>query len=266
MVSIVSSVAYLGPPGSFSEKAARLLYPRASLKPAPTISSAVEYVELGVADAAVVPLENSISGPVSETLLTLRSSMLKVRVAGLLKVELVLAGRGSSRRVYGHPNALALAAREVSYMEPDAQLIPVSSTSEAALRASREGALCLCSPEAAGNEGLEVRARIRGGYTRFVGLEWRDGAEEGERTMILAAIPDEPGSLYRFLEPFARLRVNLTMIYSMPVAGAWKYLFYLEAEGSRLEDRVSRAIREASERALCFSVAGSYPLRLLNGD
>ncbi|MCE4610407.1 MAG: hypothetical protein F7B17_00360 [Desulfurococcales archaeon] len=265
MLPIVSTVTYLGPPGSFSEKAARLLYPGSELVPAPSIPTAISAVEVGRADAAVVPLENSISGPVAETLLSLRSSMLRVRVAGVLKVELVLAGSGSGR-VYSHPNALALAARELLSIEPNFEFIAVSSTSEAASRASREGALCLCSPEAAEREGLDVRARIRGGYTRFVGLEWRDGAEEGERTMILAAIPDEPGSLYRFLEPFARLGVNLTMIYSMPVAGVWRYLFYLEAEGSRLDERVSRALRDASGRALCFSVAGSYPLRLLNGD
>lgn len=98
-------------------------------------------------------------------------------------------------------------------------------------------------------------------YTRFIALAWRDQPERGERTSIITAVPDEPGSLYRLLEPFASHGVNLKMIYSRPIHGKpWHYNFYIDMEGSRLDERVAEALEEARERSLFLRVLGSYPV------
>lgn len=228
--------------------------------PAPTISDAVTLVEEGGADLAVIPIENNVHGPVLEALRRLQWTMLRARLAAVYRVRLVAAGDPGAGVVYSHSQALGSAGEWIRASVPGARLVPVSSTGEAALRASRDGGLCICSREAALRHGLPVVAEdVDGGgnYTRFLVLGWEDDPGGG-RTMLLAVLRDEPGSLYGFLEPFALEGVNLTMIYSMPVGGEWRYIFYLEAEGSRLDRRVKRALAGARRRALLLNVLGSY--------
>ena len=255
-------VAALGPRGSFTWRAALTLHPGAEVLEAPSVRDAVEAAEEGAAEAAVVPLENSAAGPVAETLVALKDTMLRVEAVLEAPIEIVLAGDPTSGPVYAHPHA-AGQAREL--LEDHGlwadTLAPVASTGEAAIRASREGGACLCSREAAELHGLPIKASKVTGVTRFASLSWRDKPEaENPRTLVLAVLRDEPGSLYRFLEPLAGANVNLTRLYSVPVTWDWRYLFLVELEGSRLEQGIRKALREARKRSLCMTIAGTYPL------
>ena len=261
-------VAFLGPRGSFSHEAAARLFPSMVEVATHSISAAVSALVSGEADYAVVPYENSIEGPVGETLRALAENAERVRVwlEYVHPVRLVLAAKGGGiRRVYGHPHALGEAREWLERRLPGVELVPVASTSVAAeLAAREEGAAAVCSRLAAELHGLRVVAEglsTRPNYTRFLVLHYRDNPETGVKTSIVASVRHEPGSLYRLLEPFAERRVNLTMIYSYPAPGSpWRYYFFIDMEGSRLEDRVAEAIREAGERAAWLRVLGSYPV------
>jgi len=262
LVAPIVRVAALGPRGSFTWRAALTLHPDAEILEAPSVRDAVEAAERGEADAAVVPLENSSAGPVVETLLALKDTMLRVSALLEMPVEMVLAGDPERGPVYTHPHAAGQAREllEGAGVAPG-RVALVYSTGEAARRAAGEGAACLCSREAAEIHGLPVRASLVTGVTRFAGLSWRDEPLAGEaRTLVLAVLRDEPGSLYHFLEPLASAGVNLTRLYSVPVTWDWRYLFLVELEGSRLEGRVSEALRGARRRSLCMTIAGSYPI------
>jgi len=262
---LIVRVAYLGPEHSFTHIAARRLFPGAELVPCNRISEVFRVVEGYGADYGVVPVENSIEGPVGETLDNLLSTMLHIYAGLESRIVLVLAGSRDADTVYGHPHALREASEALQRLAPGAALAPVPSTSYAARRASEEGGLCVCSREAAEAYGLEIVAEgVESGpnYTRFVALGWRDQPESADRTSIVAAIPDEPGSLYRFLEPFAANRVDLAMIYSRPWPWKpWHYNFYIDVRGSRLDEHVARALRGAEKRSLFLRVLGSYPVQ-----
>ena len=263
-VGVIVRVAFLGPEHSFTHMAAEKLFPGAELVPCNSITRVFQLVENYEVDYGVVPVENSLEGPVGETLDNLAATMIHVYAALEMRITLVLAGRRGAGRVYGHPHALREAARSLEKLAPGAELVPAPSTSHAARRAAEEGALCVCSSRAAEAYGLEVIAEgLEDGpnYTRFIALAWRDQPENAERTSIIAAFPDEPGSLYRFLEPFARHRVNLKMIYSRPIQGKpWHYNFYIDLEGSRLDKHIAEALEEAKARSLFLHVLGSYPV------
>ena len=254
----------MGPHYSFTHEAAEKLFESAEFVEARSVREAVSLVEIGKADYAVVPLENSVNGPVHETLDVLAETMLHINMCIEMRIRLVVAGRRDSKRVYGHIHALAAAERWLEENMPGLERVAVSSTSTAAEIAAREGALCACSERAAKANSLEIIADDVGesnNYTRFIALGWRDRAHEGNRTALVAVLPDMPGALYRFLEPFARENVNLTMIYSRPARSKpWKYLFYVETEGSRLEEHVQRALVEARKRSIMLRVLGSYPV------
>jgi chorismate mutase/prephenate dehydratase len=71
---------------------------------------------------------------------------------------------------------------------------------------------------------------------------------------------NEPGSLYRILEPFVRAGLNLTKIESRPAKSrAWEYVIFVDFEGHRETPAVAAALREIGERTLHLKVLGSYP-------
>ncbi|AEM39123.1 prephenate dehydratase [Pyrolobus fumarii 1A] len=263
-------VSFLGPRGSFSHEAVRAVFGGAAREmPAHSISAAVTMLVEGVVDYAVVPYENSIEGPVGETLRALAESADVVRVWAeyVHPIVLVLAARsdGEVRKVYGHPHALGEARDWLERNLPHAELIPVASTSKAAEMAAREdGAAAVCSRLAAELYGLRIVAEglaTRPNFTRFLVLHHRDNPETGSKTSIVAAVRHEPGSLYRLLEVFAERRINLTMIYSYPVPGSpWSYYFFIDMEGSRRDEKIREALEEAEKRALWLRVLGSYPV------
>ncbi|HID40934.1 MAG TPA: prephenate dehydratase [Pyrodictium sp.] len=264
-VGVIVRVAFLGPEHSFTHMAAEKLFPGAELVPCNSITKVFRLVEAYEVDYGVVPVENSLEGPVGETLDNLATTMLHIYAALEMGIALVLAGRKGAGKIYGHPHALREAARSLERLAPGAELVPVPSTSHAARQAAEEDVLCVCSRRAAEAYSLEIIAEgLEDGpnYTRFIALAWRDQPENAERTSIIAAFPDEPGSLYRFLEPFARHGVNLKMIYSRPIPGKpWHYNFYIDLEGSRLDRHVAEALEEAAARSLFIHVLGSYPVQ-----
>ncbi len=262
-------VAFLGPRGSFSHEAVRAVFGEGVEEvPTHSISSAITLLVEGGVDYAVVPYENSIEGPVGETLGSLaeNADVVRIWLEYIHPIRLVLAARGERvRRVYGHPHALGEAREWLEKNMPGVELVPVASTSKAAELASKdEEAAAICSRLAARLYGLRVIAEdlaTRPNYTRFLVLHHRDNPEAGTKTTIVAAVRHEPGSLYKLLEVFAGRRINLTMIYSYPVPGSpWSYYFFIDMEGSRKDPVVREALEEARGRALWLRVLGSYPV------
>jgi prephenate dehydratase len=257
-------VAYLGPPGSYTHEAASVLFPKEELVPKGSIPEVFEAVEKGEAEFGVVPIANRLEGPVNETIDLLTQTSLKVYHDVEIPVRIMLASGtvkdlSEVKKVYGHPMIFKQATKLLK--ELSVQTVPTSSTSEAARIASREpGAAALCSPKAVELYGLKVlRANVEDkahNATRFFVLHKHDDPR-GERTAILASVPHKPGGLYEFLTPFARKGVNLTMIYSRPLKEhPWRYVFYIEMEGSRTE--LKDVLEEASKNATFLKVLGSY--------
>ncbi len=68
------------------------------------------------------------------------------------------------------------------------------------------------------------------------------------------------GALFKALQPFAVYDVNLTKIESRPTKKEpWEYVFFVDLEGHRKEERVAKALKELEESCSFFKVLGSYP-------
>jgi prephenate dehydratase len=180
--------AYLGPEGTFAEAALRTaVAPGAGVQqPADSVPAALAAVRADEADAALVPLENSVEGSVPATMDGLvDGEPLVVTREVFLPVSFVLAARpgtalGRVRAVVSHPHALAQTARTVAGLLPGVPTLPATSTAAAA-RAVAEGEhdAAVCAPIAAERYGLvplaEDVADHPGAVTRFV-LVSRPGA------------------------------------------------------------------------------------------
>ncbi|RJX25587.1 MAG: prephenate dehydratase [Dethiobacter sp.] len=267
-------IGYLGPPGTFTEEAARRYGNSRTflLRPYPTIDGVFAAVAKKEIDQGVVPVENSLEGSVNLTL-DLLSGNTDVKIKGELLCRIkhfLLARPGQNpvkiKEVYSHPQALAQCRFYLDKLFPEASRISMSSTAEAAaLVAQSEGKAVIASRRAARLYGLKIlQANIQDepfNITRFFLLALEDAPRTGDdKTSLLIGLHDKPGSLFSALGIFAGYNLNLTKIESRPVRGELgKYIFFLDIEGHREDKKVAHALKEMEEKALFLKVLGSYP-------
>jgi chorismate mutase/prephenate dehydratase len=265
------TVAYLGPPATFTHQAAVHRFgSSALLTPGRSIAEVFDEVERGRADFGVVPVENSTEGSVNVTLDRLIDSDLTIAGEVLLEVSHHLLGRAATleeiRAVCSHPQALAQCRQWLAAHLPEARLEEVSSTAAAAARAAEDPTVAaVASDLAARLHGLPVlRHRIEDNpynSTRFLVLGRRPVAPTGkDKTSVLCSVKHEVGALASFLEPFARHGLNLTKIESRPTKRRpWEYVFFVDFEGHTDTPPVQAALGEIRERCLFLKILGSYP-------
>ena len=276
---MVAKLAYLGPPGTFSEEAADLYASGKllALEPYPGIDLVITAVEKREAELGIVPVENSLEGSVNHTFDLLRESSLQIRGEVILPVrQCLLARKGDTLTditiVYSHPQALAQCRRRLTELLPGVPTRTAVSTAEAARRAGQHpGMGVVASRQAALRYGLNVlQADLqdeRGNVTRFLVLSAEDASPTGDdKTSLLLGLPDRPGSLYDLLGIIAHYGLNLTKIESRPVRGdLGKYIFFLDIQGHRLDEKVNSALSQIGEKALFLKLLGSYPRAAKNG-
>lgn len=222
----------------------------------------------------LVPIENSSGGTVYDTvdLLIRHAGAIHLREELALDVRIALLGHPGQdiRTVYSHFVQIKHHAEWLKTRYPKAKVKPVASTALAAQKAARDvHAAALASPGAAEIYGLEVRERPAIGPEINVTHFYVIGSEPAvvlpgkpAKTALVAALPNECGSLHRFLGPFARKNVSLTRIISRPVPGQPQtYVFFLEIEGHAEDPAAAWALPRAAKSSVSLVSLGSYPVK-----
>lgn len=275
----MTTVAFLGPEGTFAH-AAVLALPEAAgadLLPLANVTLAIDAVRDGTADAALVPLENSVEGAVPATLDELANGEpLVIAAETYLPVTFALLARPATniadvRSVATHPHAEAQVRRWLIRTLPHARVALVGSTAGAAEAVARgEYDASVGAVVAAARNGLQVLADDiadnPGAVTRFV-LLTRPAPPApptgNDRTTLVAYLrEDHAGALLELLSEFATRAVNLTRIESRPTKGRiGQYCFSIDCEGHIADARVGDAV--AALHRVCADVRylGSYPRR-----
>ena len=267
-------LAYLGPAGTFTESAARLIAGDGNdLQPYPDVTDALRAVADGQAERAVVPIENTLEGSVTVTLDALAFDVDLLIVGELeLPVQLdVAVPPGTTladvRVVRSHQVALGACRRWLSTHLPDAERVPATSTARAAelVAEAGQGEAALVNALAAERTGLEVAARDvadhRGNFTRFVVVSHDLPAPTGwDKTSVVVFIRENrPGALLQLLEIFAERDLNLTKIESRPTkAELGEYCFFVDVEGHLADERVGDALAAVKRTHRDVKVLGSY--------
>jgi prephenate dehydratase len=248
---IADKIAIQGEPGSFSHEAALNLVPGAEIVPCALSAEVFAALASGAADAAVIPIENSLAGSVSEHFDLLLTHAVTVEGEALLRIRhslIALAGATLNQidRVFSHPVALAQCRRFLAAhprMEAFAaydtagsvkQLVELRDRRAAAI-ASEAAARCYGAQILEGN--IEDNAE---NFTRFFLV--RRAAEahvdpEANKISLAFSLEHRPGSLVAALSALSALGTNLTKIESRPVHGKpWEYVFYVDCQiGSAAE-------------------------------
>jgi prephenate dehydratase len=277
----MTTYAYLGPQGTFTEAALRQIVDMESadhvVQPMASVDAVLAALRAGEVDAAMVPIENSVEGGVAATLDALASgSPLRVVREVLVPVTFVLAARPGTRlqdvrRVSSLPHGWAQCRGWVAAHLPDARYLPALSTAGAAeslATGDDETDAALCAPLAAERFGLEVLAEDVGDHstavTRFV-LVSRPGplsepTGNDKTTVVVFQRDDRPGGLLELLEQFSTRGVNLSRIESRPTGDALgQYCFSIDCEGHVREARVAEALMGLHRTCTEVRFLGSYP-------
>ncbi|HJO25501.1 MAG: prephenate dehydratase [Myxococcota bacterium] len=268
----VVHVAYLGPAGTFSHRAAIEIFGRqAVLEPQVSIADVFTAVERGRVQLGVAPIENTTEGIVTATYDLLPG------FAGTLCGEFMLSvsydllstsGRlADVHRVASHPQPLGQCRGWLDRNLPGVERVETPSTAAAAQLATEDDGVAAIAGGIAGQDcglrAVELAIEDRqDNTTRFVLIGTKPPERgDAERTSAVFTLrKDESGALHRLLEPFASRGVNLTSLHLRPIKDKpWEYLFFMELEGHATDPRVAEALEVAGGVAHSHRVLGSFP-------
>jgi prephenate dehydratase len=278
-MATMATIAFLGPEGTFAHAALRSLAIArdADLLPTSNVTLAIDAVRSGEADAALVPLENSVEGAVPATLDELANGeRLVIAEEVYLSVTFELMARPGTaladiKSVATHPHAEAQVRRWLITNLPGVHVALVGSTAGAAESVAKgEYDAAVGAAVAAELNDLEIIASDiadnAAAVTRFVLLTrpTPPPARTGnDRTSLVAYLRENhSGALLEILSEFGTRGVNLTRIESRPTKGRMgQYCFSIDCEGHIADERVGDAI--AALHRVCGDVRylGSYPRR-----
>jgi chorismate mutase/prephenate dehydratase len=271
-------VAYQGVDGSYSHTAARSHFAatqgEVQYHGYRSFAAALEALIRGEAEVAFLPIENSLTGSITETYDLLSQTNLHLIGEEVHRVEHCLVALkpvplGLIRRISSHPQALAQCSTFLAALQ-DCRVEIESDTASAAMLVAESGDLsraAIASEEAATRYGLQVIKRNvanqKDNYTRFVAVAREAKPADcrlPHKTSLLLTTAHEKGALARCLNALAQHGVNLTKLESRPsLERPWQYLFYLDHEGGLHEQHVDLALRELVKHAEAVRVLGTYP-------
>ena len=272
----MSTYAYLGPSGTFTEAAlVGITTGDDQLIPYANVTAALEAVRSEKTKFALVPIENSVEGVVARTLDELATGdPLEIVAETTIPVSFSLMTLPTSNsrkinRIATHPHAESQCRAYIAREYPDAEIISTPSTAAAA-KGLKDGNWdgAIAAKIAADKYNLSVIAENIGdnevAVTRFV-LVCKPGeitAPTGnDRTSLVAYIDiDHAGALLEILTEFAKFGVNLSFIQSRPTGRELgHYHFIIDVEGHQNDLAVSNSIDGL--RSICedIRVLGSYP-------
>lgn len=263
-------IAFLGPEGTWTHQASINKFGN-SVKylPQNSLADVFDKVERKQANYGVAPIENSTEGAVNHTLDLFADSPLKICAQIMLPIENNLLSNTPIEkitRLYSHPQVFGQCRSWLAQNFSHGETIEVSSTAKAAelARDDPEGG-ALGGALLAELHGLEILAPaiqdIASNTTRFLVIGHKTCPPTGaDRTSIMFAVRDEPGSLYDALKPFNEFHLNLRKIESRPSKRrAWEYYFFVDISGHCTDEQLLTALKELESHCSFVKILGSYP-------
>jgi len=276
-MSIKKKIAYLGPPGTFTEEALdKFIKDLSQVRKIsfPTVADVIRSVDRGESDEGLVPMENSIEGSVNITqdILTFESEA-KIIGEVIIPVKHSLIGKkkiklDNIKKVISHPHATAQCRKYLSTNLKGAEVIAANSTAEAVkiLKKENDDIAAIGTKTAAKIYDLEIIENDiednKDNKTRFVFIGNSIQPKTGnDKTSIVCFLKeDRPGSLYNILKEFACRNINLTRLESRPAKkDLGDYVFMIDLDGHLHDENIFEAIEVLRKSVYLVKILGSYP-------
>lgn len=267
-----SRVVFQGTDGAYSQAAMHKFFSKdVNSFHVQTFRDAMEAIEEGSADFAVLPIENSSAGMVSEMYDLLEEFENYIVGEVILPINHYLVGTENTtlesiERVYSHPQALMQCSKFLD-RHGSWQQIGAANTAVAAKKILNENdptQAAICSEHAAEIYGLKIlEEKINHNHnnsTRFIVVtNQKIFLKKAQKISICFEVAHESGSLYHLLSHFIYNNLNMTKIESRPIEGkTWEYRFFVDFEGNMGDAAVKNAIRGLREESKSLKILGNY--------
>lgn len=236
-----------------------------------TFRDAMESIEEGAADFAVLPIENTTAGAVDEMYDLLVEFENYIVGEQIIKIEHCLMGLPGTdfeqiRTVYSHPQSLMQSARYLNEHDTWRQ-ISMQNNAFAARKVSQDGdksQVAIASEQAAKIYGLDILERgvnqSETNSTRFIIVtNQKIFLKDANKVSICLEVSHESGSLYHMLSHFIYNNLNMTKIESRPIEERnWEYRFFIDFEGNLADSAVKNALRGLRDESRSMKILGNY--------
>lgn len=267
-----AKIVFQGVEGAYSQQATKEYFgENCDCYNVETWKDAMEAIKNNDADYAVLPIENSSAGIVSENYDLLVEYNNYIVAEQIIKIDhCLLALKGAElediKTVYSHPQALMQCSKYLdSHREWDR--LSVKNTAFSAQKIKEDG-LCnqaaIASTITADIYGLQILDSAiqnnKNNSTRFIIVTNKKMYDKNATKMsICFEIPHKSGSLYNILSHFIFNNVNMTNIQSRPIPGRnWEYRFFVDFEGNFTDTGVVNALRGLKEETISLKILGTY--------
>ncbi len=265
-------VVYQGVEGAYQHQAAMEYFgPDVNVFHVPTWKECMEAIQEGMADYAVLPIENSSAGEVNDIYDLLEEYENYIVGEQVVKISHALLGLPGTclsdiKTVYSHPQALMQCSVFLG-RHPEWKLVSLSNTAIAAAKVAEDGdrsQAAIAGEAAARHHGLEILEMPinynRFNSTRFIIVTNRRMYEkDAKKVSICFELPHTSGSLYNILSHIIYNNLNMCKIESRPIPErTWEYHFFIDFEGNLNDSAVKNAIRGIMEEAVDFKILGNY--------
>lgn len=265
-------VVFQGAPGSYSQEALETFFgKRTDCFPVETFRQAMCALEEGSADYAVLPIENSTAGIVSEIYDLLVEFENYIVGEQLIRIEHCLLGIPGTtleeiETVFSHPQSL-MQSDDFLRQYPQWKQVSLLNNAFAARKVKEEGRkeqAAIAGKRAGEIYGLEVLKQgvnqAENNCTRFIVVTNRKiFLKKASKVSLCFEIPHKSGSLYHILSHFIYNNLNLTKIESRPIPERnFEYRFFIDFDGNLMDSGVKNALRGLREETTNMKILGNY--------
>lgn len=235
-----------------------------------TWKEVMEDIKNEKADYAVLPIENSTAGAVTDIYDLLTTYQHTIVGEQIIKIEHVLMGLPEAtladiKTVYSHPQGL-LQSKDFLDQHPHWKQEKVLNNAYAAKKVKEDGDVtqaAIASADAAAFFGLNILEKefhSNNNETRFIIISRKKiYKSDAKKITICFELPHESGTLYNMLSHFIYNGLTMTKIESRPIAGKnWEYRFFVDFEGNLATSSVKNALRGIEQEVSTLRILGNY--------
>ena len=269
----IKSFSFQGVKGAYSEQAGTKLFFEAESIPCPTFEDMFDKVRAGEADAAMVPIENSLAGRVADTQRLIPDSKLKITDEFFLEINHNLIGvKGSTisdiRRIHSHEQGIAQCRNKIIQLKKE-RVVEADTAGSAKMIAELNNIedAAIASELAANIYDLDILEQnfqdSSNNVTRFLVMQKElvdiDSSSDQVLTTLVFTVKSMPSALYKCLGGFASNGVNITKLESyIHPQGFDVAQFYIDFEGHPDNSSVKLALEEMKFFCKHYKIVGVY--------